>query len=182
MSTKVINNPSISKVAGTAVNPFLLVTLNADDEADLCGATDVPIGQSELEVDAGALQGIRLPSGGTLALTASGAIDFLAPVYTAANGKVSATAADGSHCVGLALEAAGANGDIIMVLPSALAAFVAQTIAAATAAAPNAGAVNSGDATTDTVITSIRTQVNALIADNAAVRAALVASKLFASA
>lgn len=182
MSAKVINNPSISKVAGTAILPFFLVALNSDDEADLCGATDVPIGQSELEVDAGALQGIRLPSAGTLALTASGVIDFLAPVYTAAGGKVSATAADGSHCVGLALEAAGANNDIISVLPSALAALVAQTIAAMTYAAPTATALNTGDATSDAVITSMRTQLIALAADVTAIRAALVASKLFAAA
>lgn len=37
--------------------------------------------------------------------------------------------------------------------------------AAATYAAPNAGAANSGDATTDTVIGSLRTQLIALAAD-----------------
>lgn len=44
--------------------------------------------------------------------------------------------------------------------------------AAGTYAAPNAGAVNSGDAGTDTVITSLRTQLIALAADVAAIHAA----------
>lgn len=44
-------------------------------------------------------------------------------------------------------------------------------IAAPTYAAPNAGAVNSGDAGTDTVITSLRTQLIALAADVAAHKA-----------
>jgi hypothetical protein len=43
-------------------------------------------------------------------------------------------------------------------------------VAAATYAAPNAGAVNSGDAGTDTVITSLRTQLIAPAADVADIR------------
>jgi hypothetical protein len=58
-------------------------------------------------------------------------------------------------------------------------------LGAPTYAAPNAGALNSGDAGTDTVIGSLRTQLIALAADNAThvtlineLRAALVAKGL----
>ncbi len=131
------------------------------------------------DVDAGDLQGLRLFTAGTLVLVASAAIARLAPVYAAANGKISSTLVDGGFLIGIALEAAGADGDEIEVLPSALAALVPQTIAAITAVAPNAGALNSGDAGTDTVIGSVRTQVNALIADLTAIRTAAISSKLF---
>jgi hypothetical protein len=175
-----VNNPALSKVAGTAIGKFLLATLNASDVADLCSATTQPAGQTMDDVDAGELQGIRLPTAGTLELTASKAIAIHVPVYTDASGKITDTPVTGCHLVGISLAAAGADGDIIDVLPSALAALVVKTIAAATYAAPNASALNTGDATSDTVIGSIRTQLIALAADVAAIRTALQASKLFA--
>ena len=175
-----VNNPALSKVAGTAITKFRLATLTAGDVADLCSATDFPVGQTMDDVDLGELQGIRLPTAGTLELTASKAIAIHAPVYTDASGKITDTAVTGSHLVGLSLAAAGADGDIIDVLPSALAGLIVKTIAAATYAAPNAGALNTGDAGSDTVIGSIRTQLIALAADVAAMRTAVQGSKLFA--
>lgn len=55
-------------------------------------------------------------------------------------------------------------------------------MAAITYAAPNASAANSGDATTDTVITSLRTQLIALAADHAATRTLLARMRVDAIA
>lgn len=182
MSDLILNNPGMSARAGTAVNPFLLVAINSDGEADLCGATDQPVGQSMGEVDAGEMQGIRFPSAGNLVLTASKAIARLAPVYTAASGKITDTPVEGCKLVGIAMEAAGANNDRIQVLPAAMFGHVVQALAALTYAAPNNGALNTGDATSDTVIGSIRTQLIALAADVAALRTSFIDSKLAVSA
>lgn len=173
MSTLAINNPSISAPAGTAVAPHRLATINADGEADYGSTTDTPIGVTTEECDAGALQGLRLFSAGVTPMTAAGAIARLAPVYAAASGKVSATAVDGGRLIGIALEAAGADGDLIQVLPQALAALIAQTVAAATYVAPAGGA---------TVDAEARAALAQLAADVAAIRAALVASTIFAAA
>lgn len=176
------NNPAITAPTGTATTKFKLVAINSDGEADLCGATDQPVGTSMDDTDAGEPQGIRLFSAGTTPMVAAAAITRLAPVYTAASGKITSTPVEGCKLVGIALEAAGADGDEIEVLPAIQPALVVQALAALTYAAPNAGAANSGDATTDTVITSIRTQLIALAADVAALRTSLIDSKAHVSA
>lgn len=53
---------------------------------------------------------------GTYQMVASGAISANARVYTAASGKISATPGNGSKFVGIALEAASADNDIIEVV------------------------------------------------------------------
>lgn len=58
---------------------------------------------------------IEYSSGGEIEMTAAGAITQGALVYTAASGKISATAASTSFKVGIAMEAATADGDIIPV-------------------------------------------------------------------
>jgi hypothetical protein len=175
------NNPALSFVAGTAITKALLATIAAG-VLDLCGATDLPLGCTMDTVDAGAQQGLRMFSAGTMTLTASGAITKLAPVYTDAGGKITATRVTGSHCIGVALEAAAADGDLIEVMPLAVLGQMVKSLAALTAAAANAGAINSGDATTDAVITSLRTQYTALLADVTAMRTQLIASGLFVAA
>jgi len=54
---------------------------------------------------------------GTELVVAAGEITLGAAVYTAASGRVSATAAATSYKRGIALEAATAAGDIIEILP-----------------------------------------------------------------
>lgn len=54
---------------------------------------------------------------GTVFMVAAGAISLHADVYTAASGKISATAAPTSYKRGKALQAATADGDVIPVLP-----------------------------------------------------------------
>jgi hypothetical protein len=53
---------------------------------------------------------------GTRKMVAAGPVTLHAKVYTAASGKVSATAAATSYLRGIALEAAGADGDVFEVL------------------------------------------------------------------
>ena len=54
---------------------------------------------------------------GTVFMVAAAPISLHADVYTAAAGKISATAAGTSYKRGKALEAATADGDVIAVLP-----------------------------------------------------------------
>lgn len=182
---RVTNNPAISLAAGTAVTKNLLAKLNTSTGvADLCGATDIPIGQTMDTVDAAEMQGIRLMSAGTLELTASGAISKGVPVFTDASGKISATAADGARCVGISMDAATADGDIIGVLPSAVAAsLIIQDLSASTlgSALATTGATNSSPYgfTTAAQADTLIALVNALRADLIAIRADLVASGLF---
>lgn len=117
MSVAPTNNPAITLVAGTAIIPNRLVSLGAGGVADLCPVNGIPIGQSMAAVDAGDLQGVRLPTAGTLLLTAASAIAVGTQVHTAASGKVNDTAASTSRPFGVALSAAGADGDLIEVLP-----------------------------------------------------------------
>jgi hypothetical protein len=112
------NNPAITLRAGTAIVPNRLCSINPTGRvADLCAVNGIPIGQSMDTVEAGELQGIRLPQAGTLLLCAAGAIAVGAQVSTAASGKVNDVAASTSRPFGVALTAAAADGDLIEVLP-----------------------------------------------------------------
>lgn len=117
MSVAPTNNPALTLVAGTAIIKNRLVSLGAGGVADLCPINGIPIGQSMDTVDAGELQGVRLPQAGTQVLTAAGAIAAGVQVHTAADGKVNDVAGSTSRPYGLALTAAAADGDLIVVLP-----------------------------------------------------------------
>lgn len=83
-------------------------------------ATDIPAGVTQFAAASGDNVTIKHPhDGGTLEVTAGGAISAGADVYAAANGKVTAVpTAGGTYLrVGVALEAAAADGDIIEILP-----------------------------------------------------------------
>jgi len=117
-------------------------------------AADIAIGVSEYAVASGAVCSVKLLNcGGTFEMTAAGAITAGAEVYQAADGKVSATVVPGGK-IGIAIEAATADGDIIEVLPvlsssesaveavqNALAADAAITPGAVTYLNPAAGAI-----------------------------------------
>lgn len=82
-------------------------------------ATDDPIGVTERDADSGDNVAVKpVNYSGTVEITAAGAISQGADVYAAAAGKVQAlpTAAGTYRKIGIALEAATADGDIIEIL------------------------------------------------------------------
>lgn len=100
---------------GTAINRYLRVKLTSGELA-LAGLADKDIGVTVARVEADAHGGVLLrTAAGTTPMVAAAAISAGATVFTAANGKVSNTAT-GAFQVGIALEAATADGDIIEVL------------------------------------------------------------------
>lgn len=126
-----VQAPTKTFPIGGALGQFLRV--KTPTALALAGASDVSIGTMELPAFSGDEYGtVRLVSAqGTCKMVASEAITAGNPVYAAASGKVAAT---GTVIEGLALEAAGADGDIIEVLrlPNTdLSASLASTNAAA---------------------------------------------------
>jgi hypothetical protein len=101
---------------------------------------DLAIGVSEYAGDTGDTIGVKLLNfPGTFEMTAAGVIAAGAAVYRAAAGKISATV-DPVGKIGIALEAATADNDIIEVLPligaAATAVEAVKTIAASGAITP----------------------------------------------
>ena len=83
-------------------------------------ATDLPLGVTEYSAAAGEDVAVRLlNSGGTVELTAAGAITAGAVVYAAADGEIQALPATAATYlqIGIAMEAAAADQDIIEVMP-----------------------------------------------------------------
>lgn len=121
------NNAALSKA--------IRVVLSAGNLA-AAGASDIAIGTMEYRALAGDEVGtVRLrTASGTQLMVASGAISANAAVYAAASGKV---AGSGTILIGIALEAATADGDIIEVLPGPNTDISAVNIQTLTAAADN---------------------------------------------
>lgn len=111
----------ITLEAGAAVASKRLVKLSSGTMVyNTETETDNPIGATEYATASGENGSVRLLSeAGTLELTASGAISQDADVYAADDGEIQAlpTAAGTYRKVGIAMEAATADGDIIQVLP-----------------------------------------------------------------
>lgn len=100
---------------GTALNRYLRVKLSSGVLA-LAGITDREIGVLGERVEASKHGDVILSSAsGTTPMVASAAISAGALVYTAASGKIGASAST-AYIVGTALEAATADGDVIEVL------------------------------------------------------------------
>lgn len=106
-------------VAGGAIGANILVKLSAGVLA-VAGASEVPIGVTEQAAfAAGDVISVRLlNSCGTIEMTAGAAITAGATVFGIANGKIDDADPSSGVKVGVALEAATANGDIIEVLPA----------------------------------------------------------------
>jgi len=101
------------KAAGDySTKQFYIVKLDSTAEQFvLCGADEVAFGVLQDKPTSGKVGLIRIE--GTSKVVASGAISYGAKVYSDANGKATATGT--TNPIGIALEDASANGDIIEV-------------------------------------------------------------------
>ena len=109
---------SMSRIAGEALERFRLTRPDSAGLAVYCDAGEIPEGPAQDYTASG--DPVWLPflraMVGTTKVVAADSFAFLAPLYSAADGKVSDTI---SGCqVGIAMELAGAAGDIIEMLPA----------------------------------------------------------------
>lgn len=113
-----IDGPTRQFTSNGAIGQYLRVVLSSGVLA-AAGATLPCIGTAEDPILAADTVGtVRLRgAAGTRKMVASEAITLGSPVYAAASGKVGAT---GTVMEGIALEAAGADGDVIEVLMVAM--------------------------------------------------------------
>lgn len=113
-----VETPTKYFTAGAALGMYLRVKLSAGKLA-AAGLSDNELGTLEnASFASGDVRPVRLASAqGTCKMVASAAITAGAAVYAAASGKISSTV--GPVYVGVALEAATANNDIIEVLRTA---------------------------------------------------------------
>lgn len=98
----------------TAIGRYLRVTVSSGVLA-LAGAETIGLGVTTRRIEASVAGSVDLfTKPGTFAMTASAAISAMDLVYAAAGGKIAATPTGAP--IGIALEAATANNDIIEVL------------------------------------------------------------------
>ncbi len=102
-----------------AIAQYARVKLDSDGKITTAGLTDKGIGVLRDEsFAAGEKKAVKLNSApGTMKMIASEAIAAGAEVYSEASGKVQDTAQATAYLVGVALEAATADGDVIEVMP-----------------------------------------------------------------
>jgi hypothetical protein len=147
-----VDGPFRSFTAGAALGRFLRVKLTSGKLA-LAGATDRDLGTIEEAAFAdGDLRRVRLASSdGTVKMVAAASFSAGAVLYAAANGKV--TGAVGGVVVGVALEAATADNDIIEVFRTTL-----NLVEAAAIADPSGGATVDSQARTaiGSILTALR--------------------------
>jgi len=114
------NNPDMAALPANAdTEPFILVKLSSGKYA-IAGAADIPLGATMRRVKANEAVSPRRPSAGSLVCTASAAIVAGAKVVLDANGKVKTLPTSGGGTavqVGVAVTAAGADGDWLTVEP-----------------------------------------------------------------
>ncbi len=117
MSATIVQNSQRTFVAGEALNPYLLVKVEADGHVVKAGGVaDQPIVglTTTASVNAGATTISLVNGGGTAYATANEAIAAGDLVYTAADGKITSSVVDHTR-IGIALEASSADGDIIEI-------------------------------------------------------------------
>lgn len=94
---------------------YLLVKLSGDNKISVAGVGDAPIGVARnVAADGDQLGVYLLNKQGSIKMKASGAISQNAAVYAGASGKITATVT--GRKLGVALDAATADGDLIEVL------------------------------------------------------------------
>lgn len=110
--------PTISLTTAEAISEYVRVTINSSGLAAIAGAGDAGIGYAMGYKASGAVLGIRLHSAeGTQPMIAAGAITRGAIVYASASGKCDD--AQGGTILGIAAEAASADGNCINVIKTA---------------------------------------------------------------
>lgn len=116
--TQQIDTPFLSREAAENLEAFRLVRHDTSNEFVYCDAGETPLAVTEDYVASGLpVAGALLQNKpGTIRVTAAGVIAARSDVYSAADGKVSATKS--GVRVGQSFEAATADGDIIEVLPN----------------------------------------------------------------
>jgi hypothetical protein len=117
MSATIVQNSQRTFVAGEALSSYLLVKVEADGHVVKAGdsATESLVGVTTTSADNGGATTISLVNGGgTAYATASEGIDAGDAVYTAASGKIASSVTTGTK-VGIALDTAAADGDIIEI-------------------------------------------------------------------
>lgn len=102
-----------------AIAQYARVKLDSDGKITTCGLTDKGIGTATRETfAAGEFVDVRLDTApGTSKMIVSEAVAAGATLYSEAAGKVQDTAQATSFQVGVAMEAAAADGDVIEVMP-----------------------------------------------------------------
>lgn len=105
--------------ASAAIAQYARVVMASAGTISTAGLTDQDIGIATREAfESGDVVNVDLTSKpGTHYAIAAGSITAGAKVYTAADGKVSATAAETSFLRGRAMESASDDGDVIEILP-----------------------------------------------------------------
>lgn len=102
---------------GEAIAQSLRVKLHTDGTVLIAGLADKDIGTAEHYAASGARLAVRLRTApGTAKMVAKEAISVASPVYTEAGGKVQDTNEATSFLIGIAMEAATAENDVIEVL------------------------------------------------------------------
>ena len=117
MSATIVQNSQRTFVAGEALNPYLLVKVEADGHVVKAEAVaDQPIVglTTTASVNAGATTISLVNGGGTAYATANEAIAAGDIVRTAADGKITSSVVDHTR-IGIALEASSADGDVIEI-------------------------------------------------------------------
>ncbi|MBW2187435.1 MAG: DUF2190 family protein [Deltaproteobacteria bacterium] len=107
------------KAAADLAQKILVKLAGGEIVANTVADTDEAIGVNDYAVASGDLACVNLVGGKTLEITAAGVIAADAAVYAADGGKVQELpVAAGTYVrIGTALEAAGADGDIVEILP-----------------------------------------------------------------
>lgn len=101
---------------GTAIAANTRVKLSSGVLA-AAGLTDKEIGITTRRIEADAVGDVLLrTANGTTRMIAADSFSAGAAVYTAASGKISDTQGTGAFLIGIALEAATADGDVVEVL------------------------------------------------------------------
>lgn len=114
-----MSNPTLQKsyVASAAISPFRIVKLGAADGQVTSGAaaTDLLIGVCN-EVGPAINERCDVIHSGIAFVEAGAAVTRGSSITSDASGRGIATTTTGNRVIGLALEAAGAAGDVIRVL------------------------------------------------------------------
>lgn len=107
---------NITRVAAATMSPYARVKVDSNGELALAAAADLTAGTlTERGATANEPATYRSMMAPEIGAIASQAIAVGAVVYTDASGKVTDVSAVGNRTIGIALTAAGADGDIITI-------------------------------------------------------------------